>query len=125
MRTLARRDRIYDQVVVLIEWRVSVEVRMNKRQMIRLAVVLDREFVVLTCWVEAMVAARTDKSLKRVVADTDASSLSAMRALGAESSRTSGTSDNKNTSRVEDIVELTVYLLRGLDDSSIEPIASL
>ena len=68
----------------------------------------------LICWVEAMVAARTDKSLKRVVADTDASSLTAMRALGAESSRTSGTSDKENTSRVEDIIELTVYLLRGL-----------
>ena len=68
----------------------------------------------LTCWVEAMVAARTDKSLKRVVADTDASSLTAMRALGAESRSTSDTSDNKNTSQVGDIVELTVYLLRGL-----------
>ena len=61
-----------------------------------------------------MVAARTDKSLKRVVADTDASSLTAMRALGTESRNISGTSDNKNTSQVEDIVELTVYLLRGL-----------
>ena len=68
----------------------------------------------LICWVEAMVAARTDKSLKRVVADTDASSLTAMRALGAESSSISGITNDKNTSRVEDIVELTVYLLRGL-----------
>lgn len=68
----------------------------------------------LTCWVEAMVAARTDKSLKRVVADTDASSLTAMRAIGAESRSVSGTTDDKSTSRVEDIIELTVYLLRGL-----------
>ncbi|MEC8527279.1 MAG: hypothetical protein VXY63_08075, partial [Pseudomonadota bacterium] len=68
----------------------------------------------LICWVEAMVAARTDESLKRVVADTDASSLTAMRALGAESRSISGTANDKKASRVEDIVELTVYLLRGL-----------
>ena len=67
----------------------------------------------LICWVEAMVAARTDESLKRVVADTDASSLTAMRALGAESRSISGTTNDKNSSGVEDIVELTVYLLRG------------
>ena len=37
-----------------------------------------------------------------------------MRALGAESRSISGTTNDKNSSRVEDIVELTVYLLRGL-----------
>jgi AcrR family transcriptional regulator len=68
----------------------------------------------LICWVEAMVAARTDASLKRVVADTDASSMTAMRALGAEASQANGPVRIRGTSQVEDLVELTVCLLRGL-----------
>jgi AcrR family transcriptional regulator len=68
----------------------------------------------LICWVEAMVAARTDASLKRVVADTDASSMTAMRALGAEASQPNGPVRIRGTSQVEDLVELTVCLLRGL-----------
>ena len=68
----------------------------------------------LICWVEAMVAARTDSSLKRVVADTDASSMTAMRALGAEASQPNGPVRIRGTSQVEDLVELTVCLLRGL-----------
>lgn len=68
----------------------------------------------LICWVEAMVAARTDASLKRVVADTDASSMMAMRALGAEASQPNGPVRIRGASQVEDLVELTVCLLRGL-----------
>ena len=68
----------------------------------------------LICWVEAMVAARTDASLKRVVADTDASSMTAMRALGADASQPNGPVRIRGTSQVEDLVELTVCLLRGL-----------
>ena len=68
----------------------------------------------LICWVEAMVAARTDASLKRVVADTDASSMTAMRALGAEASQPNEPVRIRGTSQVEDLVELTVCLLRGL-----------
>ena len=68
----------------------------------------------LICWVEALVAARTDESLKRVVAETDELSLNAMRALGAEASQKSNSADSHSVSQVEDVVELTVYLLRGL-----------
>jgi len=68
----------------------------------------------LICWVEALVAARTDESLKRIVAETDELSLNAMRALGAEASQKRDTADSHSESQVEDVVELTVYLLRGL-----------
>ena len=68
----------------------------------------------LICWVEALVAARTDESLKRVVAETDELSLNAMRSLGAEASQKRGSADSHSVSHVEDVVELTVYLLRGL-----------
>ena len=68
----------------------------------------------LICWVEALVAARTDEPLKRVVAETDELSLNAMRSLGAEASQKRGSADSHPVSHVEDVVELTVYLLRGL-----------
>jgi len=68
----------------------------------------------LVCWVEAMVAARTDDSLKQVVAETDLSSLRAMRLLGYEASQVTQGISGEKCSRVEDLVELTVYLLRGL-----------
>ena len=68
----------------------------------------------LVCWVEAMIAARSDELLKSVVADTDASSLNAMRTLGAKARQKNELIHGQHESEVEDIVELTVYLLRGL-----------
>lgn len=68
----------------------------------------------LVCWVEAMTAARTDELLKSVVADTDVYSLNAMRTLGAEARKKSELINGQHESEVGDIVELTVYLLRGL-----------
>lgn len=67
----------------------------------------------LVCWIEAMTAARSDELLKSVVADTDASSLNAMRTLGAKARQKSELIHDQDDSEVEDIVELTVYLLRG------------
>ena len=68
----------------------------------------------LVCWVEAMIAARSDELLKSVVADTDTSSLNAMRTLGAKARQKNELIHGQHESEVEDIVELTVYLLRGL-----------
>ena len=66
----------------------------------------------LTCWVEAMIAARTDPVLKRQVQITDAAAIAAMKSIGVECASGSGlvaTSDH-----ISDIVELTIYLLRGM-----------
>lgn len=64
----------------------------------------------LNCWMEAMVAARTDPPLRRAVRGTDKRSIQAMRALGEACNR-----DRNNAGpRAADIVELTVYLLRGM-----------
>ncbi len=64
----------------------------------------------LHCWMEAMVAARTDAPLRAAVQETDKRSLQAMRDLGEACS---GECDSESA-RVADIVELTVYLLRGM-----------
>ena len=64
----------------------------------------------LTCWMEVMVAARTDKALQPAVRETDAIAIGAMRALGARCE------PRKTTTGLDaaDLVELTVYLLRGM-----------
>lgn len=64
----------------------------------------------LACWMEVMVAARTDVALRPAVRETDSIAIVAMRALGAKF-------EPKVTSRqptAADLVELTVYLLRGM-----------
>jgi AcrR family transcriptional regulator len=62
----------------------------------------------LDCWMEVMVAARTDAALRPSVRQTDAKAIRSMRALG----------DVCSTGNVEtssgDLIELTVYLLRGM-----------
>lgn len=64
----------------------------------------------LTCWMEVMVAARTDVALRPAVRETDSIAITAMRAIGAkfEPKVTSG------RPAAADLVELTVYLLRGM-----------
>lgn len=57
------------------------------------------------CWIEAMVAARTDSYLGDVVAGTDDRSIKAIRSLGEAC-------DSRASSA--DVTELTIYLLRGI-----------
>lgn len=64
----------------------------------------------LNCWMDVMAAARTDKTLRTEVKQTDATAIRAMRALGEACAPTAETA---NTSAA-DLVELTVYLLRGM-----------
>ncbi len=64
----------------------------------------------LNCWMEVMVAARTDDALLPAVQETDTTAIKAMRALG----ETSKVARNKKKSQAGDLVELTVYLLRGM-----------
>lgn len=64
----------------------------------------------LNCWMEVMVAARTDDALHPAVQETDTTAIKAMRALG----ETSEVARNINKSQAGDLVELTVYLLRGM-----------
>jgi AcrR family transcriptional regulator len=66
----------------------------------------------LTCWVEAMVAARTDPVLKQQVQVTDAAAIAAMKTIGVECA--SGSELVSTPNHISDIVELTVYLLRGM-----------
>ena len=58
------------------------------------------------CWVEVMVAARTEKDLRRAVAVLDRASISSMRKAGRAAAQ--------NGDLAADIIELTVYLLRGM-----------
>lgn len=62
----------------------------------------------LNCWMEVMVAARTDEALRPAVRETDSKAIRSMRALG-DVCRTSGPEAS-----AADLVELTVYLLRGM-----------
>jgi AcrR family transcriptional regulator len=64
----------------------------------------------LDCWIEAMVAARTDERLRRAVLATDRQSIQAMRDLGDACSL----DGDNGVGDAADIVELTVYLLRGM-----------
>jgi len=57
-----------------------------------------------------MVAARTDEQLKPVVRQTDKRALEAVRKLG-EACDPNGKHTNPNAA---DVVELTIYLLRGM-----------
>ncbi|MDJ0978564.1 MAG: TetR/AcrR family transcriptional regulator [Erythrobacter sp.] len=63
----------------------------------------------LECWIEALVAARTDPDLRERVADIDARAIGAMK---EQSARTDAavTPD----SDLYDLIELTIYLLRGM-----------
>lgn len=68
----------------------------------------------LTTWVEAMVAARTDAALANVVRDTDQTAISAMKDIAERSmSKIPSVADYPGAS-VADLVELTIYLLRGM-----------
>lgn len=64
----------------------------------------------LECWMDAMVAARTDEALRERVEIADARALRVMRERG----ETCSTQGLRSSSDVSDIVELTVYLLRGM-----------
>jgi hypothetical protein len=68
----------------------------------------------LTTWVEAMVAARTDAALANVVRDTDQTAISAMKDIAERSmSKIPSVADDPGAT-VADLVELTIYLLRGM-----------
>ncbi|MDJ0920082.1 MAG: TetR/AcrR family transcriptional regulator [Henriciella sp.] len=64
----------------------------------------------LKCWMEVMTAARTDRALKLAVRTTDRRSIDAMRALGEACADAHPT----RSADAADLVELTVYLLRGM-----------
>lgn len=64
----------------------------------------------LNCWMEVMVAARTDDALRPAVLETDEAAIQSMRTLGQSGSKPRATVRNDTA----DIIELTVYLLRGL-----------
>lgn len=64
----------------------------------------------LNCWMEVMVAARTDDALRPAVRETDAVAIDAMRALGQSRAKSGSTIRGD----AADIIELTVYLLRGM-----------
>ena len=68
----------------------------------------------LTTWVEAMVAARTDAALATVVRDTDQTAITAMKDIAERSmSKIPSVADDPGAT-VADLVELTIYLLRGM-----------
>ena len=62
----------------------------------------------LNCWMEVMVAARTDEALRPSVCETDTKAIRSMRALG-DVCRTGSAKTS-----AADLIELTVYLLRGM-----------
>ena len=64
----------------------------------------------LNCWMEVMVAARADEALRPAVKETDTIAIDAMRTLG-DNARPQTRSKQASAA---DIVELTVYLLRGM-----------
>lgn len=64
----------------------------------------------LDCWMEVMVAARTDEALRPAVKETDATAIDSMRSLG----RRCDTAGRSRAPDASDLVELTVYLLRGM-----------
>lgn len=61
----------------------------------------------MECWMEVMVAARTNAEIRKPVADLDAASIRSMRDAGRAAHADDG-------ALAADIVELTVYLLRGM-----------
>jgi AcrR family transcriptional regulator len=68
------------------------------------------EGTLLNCWMQVMVAARTDGALRAAVRETDSAALAAMRALGDKCERRSGSLKLS----AADLIELTVCLLRGM-----------
>lgn len=64
----------------------------------------------LNCWIDVMAAARTDQTLRPAVQETDATAIHAMRKLGEAFAPTASATG----SNPADIIELTVYLLRGM-----------
>jgi AcrR family transcriptional regulator len=64
----------------------------------------------LNCWMEVMVAARTDAALRPAVRETDFNAIESMRALGARCE----SNDAPKGISAADLTELTVYLLRGM-----------
>ena len=64
----------------------------------------------LNCWMEVMVAARTDSALRPAVRETDFNAIESMRALGARCE----SHDVPRKISAADLTELTVYLLRGM-----------
>jgi len=66
----------------------------------------------LTCWLDAMNAARTDTLLREEVRDTDSKSLTAIGHLGLSTVRLEANPPSWSD-RADEVIELTVYLLRG------------
>ena len=66
----------------------------------------------LTCWLDAMNAARTDPLLREEVRDTDSKSLTAIGHLGLSTVRLEANPPSWSD-RADEVIELTVYLLRG------------
>ena len=64
----------------------------------------------LNCWMEVMVAARTDDALRPAVRETDSNAIESMRALGARCEA----QGVPTKFYAADLTELTVYLLRGM-----------
>lgn len=64
----------------------------------------------LNCWMEVMVAARTDEALRPAVRETDTIAIVSMRAMGDACRTDTG----KLGASPADLIELTVYLLRGM-----------
>lgn len=66
----------------------------------------------LTCWLDAMNAARTDALLRAEVRATDRKSLTAIGHLGLSTVRLEA-NPPVWSDRADEVIELTVYLLRG------------
>ncbi len=64
----------------------------------------------LDCWMEAMVAARTDTDLINVVRETDKTAISSMRSFAGSISHPQSAHERD----IADIIEITIYLLRGM-----------
>ena len=64
----------------------------------------------LNCWMEVMVAARTDVTLRPAVRETDNTAIDAMRSLGSQCAPETTSKQHS----AADLTELTVYLLRGM-----------
>jgi AcrR family transcriptional regulator len=64
----------------------------------------------LKCWMEVMVAARTDEALRPAVRETDAKALKSMSSIGDKCQAKTGKAQVSSA----DLIELTVYLLRGM-----------
>lgn len=68
----------------------------------------------VACWMEAMVAARHDETLRQAARRTDQKSLMAIREAGIRIARQNQSRPTDIDSKTADIIELTIYLLRGM-----------